>query len=375
MPHNINTRLAALQARRTGTDRLPHVAMDSQGDIVTKSFVPEQYQKRATDKPYTRYALGTMQEVSADYTRISLETARRVGRQIYQALTASGLYVDFRLQGSVPLNVHIRGISDVDLLTLDTSFYTYAPAGRRSQMGFYTSPSVRTSVGVLSLIRTHVQQTLRTKYPEADLDVSGRKAVKISGGSLARPVDVVPAHWYDTIRYQQSEREADRCVTILDHKSMQTIDNLPFLHIALVETMDKEVYGSLKKAIRLCKNVRSDAESEIALPSFDIAALMYHADKNALTAGFIYELNILAETQRYLDFLYSNKEYAFSLKVPDGSRHIIDSEAKFGALTSLSIEMDDLLRRVANEQSSILARKELHSLDESRSVLRSLYIP
>jgi hypothetical protein len=358
MPHNINTRLAALQARRTGTDRLPHVAMDSQGDIVTKSFVPEQYQKRATDKPYTRYALGTMQEVSADYTRISLETARRVGRQIYQALTASGLYVDFRLQGSVPLNVHIRGISDVDLLTLDTSFYTYAPAGRRSQMGFYTSPSVRTSVGVLSLIRTHVQQTLRTKYPEADLDVSGRKAVKISGGSLARPVDVVPAHWYDTIRYQQSEREADRCVTILDHKSMQTIDNLPFLHIALVETMDKEVYGSLKKAIRLCKNVRSDAESEIALPSFDIAALMYHADKNALTAGFIYELNILAETQRYLDFLYSNKEYAFSLKVPDGSRHIIDSEAKFGALTSLSIEMDDLLRRVANEQSSILARKE-----------------
>jgi hypothetical protein len=97
--------------------------------------------------------------------------------------------------------------------------------------------------------------------------------------------------------------------------------------------------------------------------------------KNALTAGFIYELNILAETQRYLDFLYSNKEYAFSLKVPDGSRHIIDSEAKFGALTSLSIEMDDLLRRVANEQSSILARKELHSLDESRSVLRSLYIP
>jgi hypothetical protein len=164
-------------------------------------------------------------------------------------------------------------------------------------------------------------------------------------------------------------------VTILDHKAMRTIDNLPFLHITLVETMDKAVYGSLKKAIRLCKNVRSDAEHDIDLPSFDIAALMYHANKDALAAGNIYELNILAETQRHLDFLYSNKDYAFSLKVPDGSRCILDSQAKFGALISLSIEMDDLLRRVANEQSPLLARKELHSLDESRSVLSSLYIP
>jgi hypothetical protein len=55
--------------------------------------------------------------------------------------------------------------------------------------------------------------------------------------------------------------------------------------------VDKEVLGGLKKAIRLCKNVRSDAEHAIALPSFDIAALMYHANKPSLTIGYIYELN------------------------------------------------------------------------------------
>jgi hypothetical protein len=93
---------------------------------------------------------------------------------------------------------------------------------------------------------------------------------------------------------------------------------------------------------------------------------MYQANKDALAAGSIFELNILAETQRHLDFLHSNKEYACSLKVPDGSRYILDSAAKLGALTSLSIEMDDLLRRVANEQNSALASKE---------VLSSLYIP
>lgn len=97
-------------------------------------------------------------------------------------------------------------------------------------------------------------------------------------------------------------------MTILDNKKMQTIDNLPFLHIALVNAADQETLGGLKKVIRLAKNVRSDAEHTINLPSFDIAALMYHANKTALQAGYTYELNILAEAQRHLDFLYNNKE-------------------------------------------------------------------
>jgi hypothetical protein len=251
MPRNINTRLDTLQARRTGTDRLPRVAMDSQGDVLAKSFMTEEYKKRAGGKAYTQYALGAMQEVDADYTRISLETAERVGHQLDRALTASGVPVRFKLQGSVPLNIHIRGVSDVDLLTLDASFFTYSLSGRCSQLGLYQSSTTRTSIGVLSAIRRHVHQTLRDKYPAADVDISGSKAVKISGGSLARPVDVVPAHWHDTVQYQQTQYDHDRCVTILDHKAMRTIDNLPFLHITLVETMDKAVYGSLKKAI--CK--------------------------------------------------------------------------------------------------------------------------
>lgn len=375
MPRDINARLNALQARRRGTDRLPRVAMDSQGQILAKSFVTESYQRRASGKTYTQYALGAMQEVDADDTRISLETAERVGNQLDQALAAVGNPVKFKLQGSVPLNVHIRGVSDVDLLTLDSSFITYATSGHRSQLGLYTSPTAKTSVGVLSAIRTHAERTLRAKYPAADVDASGSKAIKISGGSLARPVDVVPSHWYDNIRYQETQNDHDRGVTILDAKAMETIDNLPFLHIALVNAMDKEVLGGLKKAIRLCKNVRSDAEHDIALPSFDIAALMYHANKAALTAGYIYELNVLAEAQRHLDFLYSNKPYAQSLKVPDGSRCILDSEAKFGAMSSLSVEMDDLLRQVGKEQNDSLARQDLPSLNESRSAIGSLYIP
>ena len=375
MPRDIDTRLNALEARRKGTDQLTRVAMDAQNEILAKSFISEGHQCREQGKTYTRYALGAMQEVDADYTRISLETAERVGRQLDRALEKAGNPVKFGLQGSVPLNIHIRGVSDVDLLTLDADFFIYAQSGRVSQLGLYITPTTKTLVGVLRLVRRHAERTLQEKYPAADIDTSGSKAIKISGGSLPRPVDVVPAHWHDTIQYQQNYAEQDRAVTILDKKKMQTLDNLPFLHIALVNARDEATMGNLKKAIRLCENVRSDAEYDIALPNLDIAATMYHADQVALIAGGIYELNILVETRRHLDYLYKNPTYVKALRVPDGSRYIFDTEEKLGALTSLSVELDDLLRQVAKEQSSLLARREHLSLSESRSAVESLYIP
>jgi hypothetical protein len=103
MARDINARLRDLQTRRSGVDRLGKLAYDAQSDILAKSLQTESWQKRQQNKPHTRYALGSMQEVGPDYTRISLETARRVGSQLQQGLTAGGFTVDFRLQGSICL--------------------------------------------------------------------------------------------------------------------------------------------------------------------------------------------------------------------------------------------------------------------------------
>ena len=118
MARNISNRLQGLRVRRSGMDRLDRVAMESMASVVAKSRLNEAWQARAKDQPYTRYAIGAMEAVDADYTRISLETARRIGNQLLTALRED-FSIDFRLQGSVPLDVHIRGVSDVDLLNLD----------------------------------------------------------------------------------------------------------------------------------------------------------------------------------------------------------------------------------------------------------------
>lgn len=378
MARDINKRLGQLRTRRRGTDRLGRLNETARDEVIAKSDFEEEYQKRARDRPYTRYALGAMQEVDKDYTRISIETAQRVGNQLNKGLTDAGFSVEFRLQGSVPLNVHIRGVSDVDLLNLDNSFITYHTDGVRSWAGLYTSPSSRNSIGVLSALRSEAEKILEARFPAATVDKSGGKAISISGGSLARPVDVVPSHWYDTVEYQSSNQERDRGVTILNKKVPVTIENLPFVHIYRIDTRDEQTLGGLKKAIRLGKNVKNDAIEEgksINFPSFDIAATMYHANLEAFKDSYVYELGVLAETQRFLDELYHNVEKAKSLIVPDGSRKIFDTEEKYNGLRTLSVEMDDLVREVAQEHDIALSRRSEFFLSDARAVLFKTYIP
>lgn len=374
MARNIDDRLRALNTRRKGTDRIAKLAADSAAEVLQKSTIQEAWQKRAVSQPFTRYALGAMQAVTARYTEIGIETALRVGKQLAEGLTRS---VIFRLQGSVPLDVHIRGVSDVDLLTLDTAFLTYASYGPKGQSGAYW-PTASTSLGVLTALRKEAETLLKEKYPKATVDCSGGKCISLSGGSLARPVDVVPAHWNDTYDYQVSGQEHDRGVTILDKKVPETVDNLPFLHIKRVHDRDITCLGGMKKAIRLIKNVKNDAENESSaakLPSFDIAGLMYHADQTAFIIGYNYELSILREAQRFMDWCYHNKDAAMKLRTPDSSRCILNTTDKFEGLTTISVELDKLAQDVAKEQSFVLRSMEHPDWSSVERALRNTRIP
>ncbi|HEY3536665.1 MAG TPA: hypothetical protein VGL01_04470 [Trinickia sp.] len=352
MAIDINKRLSQLRARRDGTDRM---AMDAsvRDEILTKALYPglEPWEKRGSaNQPHTRYAIGAMQPVSDTYTRVSHETANRVANQLNDRLAKAGISVEFRLQGSVPLDVHIRRVSDVDLLAIDTSILAYMTYGIKAQSGGYV-PTARTSAGVLSQLRDQIEVDLEAAFPAADLDTTGSKAVKISGGSLLRSVDVVPAHWLDSVEYQSSGREIDRGVKIYNKGTGRTIENFPFLHIARIKARCDLVGGGLRKAIRLCKNVKADADRDITLPSFDIAATTYHTNTTALQLGQYFDLAVLAETQRFLDILACNFEFAKTLTVPDGSRTIFDSEEELIGLLNLSIEMDELFRNVYEENA------------------------
>ena len=272
---SMNEKISRLRARRSGSDRLAVLTQDAREFIVNKSKYQEAWERRAATKPATTFALGAMQAVDEDYTRISIETAERVKNQLTKRLETSGIATEYRLQGSVPLNVHIRGVSDVDLLVFHCGFFTYSTIGARALRGEYVYPSTRTSLEVLNELRRECQSTLKVAFPAATVDTNGEKAIKLFGGSLARPVDVVPAHWFDSVDFQSSGQSDDRAVTILEYYKQKTLDNWPFLHIKRISERCEEVYGGLRKSIRLCKNVKAeliDEGKQVNLSSFDIAS-------------------------------------------------------------------------------------------------------
>lgn len=377
MTRDIGKRLQQLKARRSGTDRMALLDSTNGLEVLAKSIYGESYSRRATGQKHTQYALGAMQPVDADYTRISLAEAERVGKQLDAGLRARGRDVGFRLQGSVPCDIHIRGVSDVDLLVLDEAFITYDATGARARTGQFNSPIAYTPLSALQSLRSGAESILKDKFPQAKVDTSGAKAIKLSGGSLRRPVDVVPSHWHDTSDYQVTWRETDRGVKILDKSIPESVLNMPFRHIERIDERDAQARSGLRKAIRLLKNVKADAIEEgakIPLPSFDIASAMWHADVGALAAGSVYELAIVAEAVRHLDFLARNIAHAKTLMVPDGSRQIFNTSEKLEALIQLSIEMDDLALQIGREQDRLLHHVQ-PSLRQIEEVLRRSVVP
>lgn len=349
MGSDINSRLSQLRSRRKGGGTGLTLESLNKGYTADALDIEDWESRGSASQHWTRYAIGAMQAVGKKYTEVSVATGKRVADQLRERLGKAGINAEFELQGSVPLDVHIKGVSDVDVLAITKDFLTYRISGPKAQSGGYTGPTQRSSSEVLKELRSQIEVDLDNAFPSAKVDKTGAKAVKVSGASLPRSVDVVPAHWYDTEAYQTSGRRADRAVTIYNKKTGQTIDNWPFLHIERVASRCDNIKGGLRKAIRLCKNVKADSDRDIQLSSYDIAAVMYHANTNALRMGQFSDLAVLSETQRHLDALYQDQVTARTLLVPDGSRAIFDSAEKIGWLYQLSLEMDELLDNVYKE--------------------------
>jgi hypothetical protein len=222
-----------------------------------------------------------MQELEVKYTKICFQEGDRVRGQLEAGLNNAGIPVAFEYQGSVPLNIHIKFVSDIDLLVLHDGFVTVDWTGPRATT--YNQIPVNVLAELLTL-REKCGSILEQKFPAAKVDKDGAKSISISGGSLQRKVDIVPSHWHDTAAFQQSRSKHDREVKILNKNERTLITNRPFLHMQRVEEKDQSTSGGAKKVIRLLKNIKKDSARDIKLTSYDIAALVWHIKDAALWA-------------------------------------------------------------------------------------------
>lgn len=251
---------------------------------------------------------------------------------------------------------HIRGVSDVDLLVLHRGFLTNDAQGVRAKAGKYTTlpGSVYDDMRTL---RSSSEKILERRFWAVEVDSAGAKSIKLSGGSLKRKVDIVPAHWHDTAIYQISDQMHDREVRVWDKDAQKTVPNMPFMHMKRINDKDQATVGGLKKTIRLLKNIKKDAEDEgqkIDLSSYELASLMWHCHESALRYPAWQELSLLDSIDSHFEILAANRQLATTLVAPDNSRNIIDTPEKYISLGRLSTEIHNLTLDVAREANYFL---------------------
>lgn len=318
-------------------DRLNSRRTDS--DVVQAKHLNEAYRNIAQSDS-VKYVIGAMQPIDPEYTKNTYLQGERVRNQLENRLSEK---CEFKYQGSVTNDTHIKAKSDIDLLVIIDKFFTLEKPQEPN------SPYKGDPLQDLLDLRKESESSLIQAFPEANVDTSGSKSIAIEGGSLTRKIDVVPSNWYNTNKYAETGNEIYRGVQILDTSGPRRLANTPFLHNAWIDHKDNETNEGLRKACRLMKSLKYDTEN-IGLSSYDIVSIAFNMPNSYLNMPRGSELGLLSSCLDYCRILQSDSVLRESIDVPDGHRKIFaPGHATTAGLDQLTKELDALANDVLRE--------------------------
>jgi hypothetical protein len=320
------TRLDKLQARRIDPS------------LFTAKLLNESW-RSIQQSESVRYVIGAMQPIDPDYTANTFAQGDRVKNQLEKALSPA---CDYRYQGSTTNDTHIKAVSDIDLLVITKKFFGLEPPLVPNYP--YTGDAIQD----LATLRTDSERTVRDAFPKATV-VAKSTAISLEGGSLTRKVDVVPAAWHDTVRYDKEKHDFLRGVEVFDSHAKRRVANTPFLHNAWIDYQDKQTQGGLRKAARLMKSLKYDSDS-VDLSSYDIVGIAFNISPASINVPKGNELQILNACHEYVTVLSQNQTLRDSINVPDGHRKVFAAgHATAKGLEQLKSELDKLSMDVLRE--------------------------
>lgn len=344
---NFDNRLKSLKDRRQGT-RERVLLENNLSRYDHRDFRAKEKYEQLTESTAIKYAIGAMAAVDNKSTRISIEEGERVADTLISMLRSAGISAAKEIQGSVALDIHIEGHSDVDMLILkDDIVLVQTPKLDGSEC---IASDQRPMVDIIKELRFTSEEKLTSRYHQATVDCSGNKSIALSGGSLKRKVDIVPACWLHTHEYQRSGQKYDKEVEIYHKENHELLGNKPFLHIKKVSDKDSQYSGNLKKVTRLMKNLVADMpdykkKKAKELSSYDLTAIAYDMDTQLSCQSYM-SLALVERLRGHLSLLSTSKLIRDAVIVPDESRKVFDKEEKVEALEILSNEVDDLAKAI-----------------------------
>lgn len=313
---------------------------------------------------FVRYA---MRGVEPEYTQKSIDA----GNRVKEHLNAGGLTnVDYRFQGSVMTNTHIKGYSDIDLLCISDKFNTWA-SGEVNR--YLNEANLREKIGASNVLKLERKKMSASAYQGDSLldlkvirlsteniltrvytvyDTSKPKSVKITNTSLKRDVDVVTANWYDDVRAIMYEGEVNRGIEVYNKDFNRTESpDFPFVSIDRINSRSATTNGRLKKMIRFLKNIRSLSKVQIDLSSYDINAICYDIEvqkyQNTPFTGLVGVL------YNQLYSLTTSQQHADSISSVDDREYIF--RGKPSKITSIKLALNELSQIYIDLPKNIIA--------------------
>lgn len=321
---NFSEKLERQRLRRSDTSLATEGAMPLYEADAMASFSDIKEDSEA--KRARKYALQAMSPVSKRSTDISIEEGERIRQQLESNLNER---IDFRYQGSVTTNTHIKSVSDIDLLVITQKFQSNEPP---------LKPTIPYSNGNKDLIslKDSCYRILKNIYPQAKVELKS-KSIRIFGGSLRRDVDVVPSNWHNTEEFKNTNNEIFRGINILDTDTQERTNNYPFYNKQMINQKDTICMGRYKKIIRLTKTIKADSDNPNvdSISSYDIQALFYHLDDDMYQK--VDGIDLIDLGIDYLDTLLESPDYFNNLKVIDRTRKISE-KVSINALKALRNE-------------------------------------
>lgn len=310
------------------------------------------------DKEVARYVKMAMNEVDQRYTQITLEA----GENVKQHLKDNQIGIDYRYQGSVMTRTHIRGASDIDLLTITGKFndtdlskvtnilnspyplYNYWEMDKLKRWKNSFSRYQGDANADLRILRLDDENILKRFYSQCD--TSKPKSIKVTNLHYHRDVDVVVASWHDSVDFIRGLGEEYRGIQIYNKDTNQRIGpDFPFLSISRINSRSSITGGRLKKMIRFLKNVRTDSDNNITLTSFEINAICYDIPVNDYCNLHYLELVKILWLKLY--HLCTNEKEANELKSVDGTEYIFrNNHQKLDELKKLHSEVWNIYQEI-----------------------------
>lgn len=328
----------------------------NESTLFQKSFNDELGKLHSSGLQILEYIKRAMQGVESRYTERTIEA----GDKVKAHLIRNNSTLDYKYQGSVMSNTHIKGYSDIDLIQITNSFYSHESIDRfnnRFNSDFSLSSAQRQKL--LNVISGtpyagSVNADLRTVRNDAEIvlvsnykyvDITKPKSIEVNPTNPDRLVDVVTASWYRTVESEINNDDDLKGIQIYDKDKNERLPvDYPFLKIRLLNERNNDVNGRLKKMIRFLKTLKADSEQDLKkFSSFDICSVCYNIPTYNYSSSAYYEL-VFVLYQEFKKIL-ENESYRNSIVSIDGTEYIFKNKPeKVKLLALLFAELESVYK-------------------------------